>query len=70
MDDKERKLKNKKDIAYALAFPFTCLITLGISIFIGIVLDDFLNTKPIFLIVFILLGIFTVYYRLIKTFLK
>ncbi len=64
------KTKKNHEIVYALAFPFSVIFTLGAAIFLGVILDNFFHTKPLFLIIFIVLALFTVYYKVIKRALK
>ncbi len=62
---------NKQDsalrtLALVSSFAFTMIVIIGLSVFIGITLDDFLNTKVLFTIVFSVFGIVGGIYNLIR----
>ncbi len=60
--------KNSTVTAFALVsgFAFTMIVIIGLSVFLGIVLDNFLHTKVIFTMVFSVFGIFAGIYNLIR----
>jgi ATP synthase protein I len=57
-----------KDIAYAMSLGFTIVGCILVGVIIGYYLDSYLQTKPIFMIIGILLGVvssFLVLYRMV-----
>lgn len=63
-------MKNNKSVnqlAVVSGFAFTMIVIIGICVFLGITLDKYINTTPLFTIVFSVFGIFAGIYHLIRS---
>lgn len=62
-------MKNKKalkSLAIVSGFAFTMIVIIGVCVFLGIKVDDYFNTSPLFTIIFSVFGIFAGIYNLIR----
>tara|TARA_X000000950_G_C13841712_1_gene630567 strand:+ start:1314 stop:1604 length:291 start_codon:yes stop_codon:yes gene_type:complete len=67
---KEKKIPQSKiGINYSIAINITIELITGMALgfFLGIMLDNYLQTKPLMLIIFIILGIIVGFYNMYKT---
>jgi len=55
-----------KDYSIIINFFVTVLVSIGLGLFLGLLLDNKLNTKPLFIILFTLLGIAASFRNLLK----
>ena len=80
LSDRLEKFKNKKDsdkeniekkssINYSIAVNISIELITGIAlgVFFGLVIDNYLQTKPLMLIIFFLLGTLVGFYNMYKT---
>ena len=80
LSDRLEKFKNKKDsdkeniekkssINYSIAVNISIEIITGIAlgVFFGLVIDNYLQTKPLMLIIFFILGTLVGFYNMYKT---
>ena len=68
-DEADRKQSDLKGLSFAYRISSELVATLIVSVFLGLTIDKFLDTKPIALITLIILGFFTGLlniYRLIR----
>ena len=63
------KLNEKPAVNYSIAINISIeLITgIGLGVFLGLLIDNYLQTKPLMLIIFIILGIIVGFYNMYKT---
>ena len=61
------KDKSVNQLAFVSGFAFTMIVIIGISVFLGIKLDQWVNTSPLFTIIFSLFGIFAGVFNLIRS---
>lgn len=61
-------MDNKKlqELAVVSGFAFTMIVIVGVSVFLGIKLDGWIHTSPLFTIIFSIIGIFSGIYNLIR----
>ena len=62
----DKKIKNWVNIGWASSLGLTMVFSIVIGLVIGIWLDKFFNTKPYLTISFIILGIISGFYTVIK----
>ena len=80
LSDRLEKFKNKKDsdkeniekkssINYSIAVNISIELITGIAlgVFFGLVIDNYLQTKPLMLIIFFILGTLVGFYNMYKT---
>ena len=63
-------MKQKKAIeqlAVVSGFAFTMIVIIGVCVFLGITIDEYLSTSPLFTIIFSVFGIFAGVYNLIRS---
>ena len=63
-------MKQKKAIeqlAVVSGFALTMIVIIGVCVFLGIKLDEFINTSPLFTIIFSVFGIFAGIFNLIRS---
>lgn len=58
--------QNNNSIWKALTIAFDIAFILGGSILLGFFLDSWIHTTPLFILLFILLGVFVAFYKIIK----
>ena len=63
MNEKQR---SSKVLLIAMQFVANVLVTIGIFLVLGLLLDRWLNTDVLFTIIFIVLGVFAGVYNLIR----
>lgn len=63
MSDKEKRVNG---LLIASSFAFEVIIVVGLFTALGYILDRWLGTNPLLLIVFILIGVFAGVYNLIR----
>ncbi len=61
-----KKNNSLNAVAFVSGFAFTMIVIIGLSVFLGITLDNYLNTNVLFTIVFSVFGIFAGVYNLIR----
>lgn len=66
-DDKPKKLSSVKGVGPYLGLGTQLAVTMIVMVFLGYWLDEKLNTSPLLLIFFSLLGGFAAIYNFIKT---
>ena len=68
------KKQHRKEISYALSLitqiGLNIIVTIGLSLFIGKSLDDWLGTSPLFLLIFIVMGVGAAFKVLFKLTMK
>ena len=68
-EDNNKKIKKKnssKDVKVGLRMSIDLVSTIIVSILIGIGIDKIFLTHPIFFLIFLLLGIITAFYNIIR----
>lgn len=60
------KKKSVNTLAFVSGFAFTMIVIIGVSVFLGITLDNAINTSPLFTIIFSVFGVFAGIYNLIR----
>ena len=67
-EDKKESLKNKPEsINFGLKIGLDLVSTIIVAILIGLGIDKIFSTHPIFFIIFLLLGIISGFYNIIKS---
>ncbi len=56
-----------EQLAVVSGFAFTMIVIVGVSVFLGIKLDTWINTSPLFTIIFSVFGIFAGIFNLIRS---
>ena len=59
--------KSVNQLAVVSGFAFTMIVIIGVCVFLGITVDDWLQTNPLFTIIFSVFGIFAGIYNLIRS---
>ncbi|MCL2592165.1 MAG: AtpZ/AtpI family protein [Defluviitaleaceae bacterium] len=54
---KEEKAKIRKASTLMFSVSINMIVCIGLSVFIGVLLDRWINTSPLFVILFIIIGI-------------
>lgn len=62
-----KQKSNLEQLAVVSGFAFTMIVIIGVCVFLGIKLDEYVNTSPLFTIIFSVFGIFTGILNLIRT---
>ena len=67
--ESSEKFSNKANVNYSIAMNISIeLITgIGLGVFFGIILDNYLQTKPLMLIICFILGTLAGFYNMYKT---
>lgn len=68
-----KKLKpSEKDLQFIRysSLAFEMIAIMGLGVFAGIELDEWLNTKPVFTLVLMILAVISAVYHAIKNFIK
>ena len=67
--ESSEKFSNNANVNYSIAMNISIeLITgIGLGVFFGIILDNYLQTKPLMLIIFFILGTLVGFYNMYKT---
>lgn len=60
------KNKNVNQLAVVSGFAFTMIVIIGVSVFLGIKVDQWLQLSPLFTIIFSVFGIFAGLFNLIR----
>ena len=65
----KEKIEKKASINYSIAINISIEIITGIAlgVFFGLVIDNYLQTKPLMLIIFFILGTLVGFYNMYKT---
>ena len=65
----DHQYHKKPTVNYSIAINISIeLITgIGLGVFLGLMIDNYLQTKPLMLIIFIILGIIVGFYNMFKT---
>lgn len=58
--------KSVNQLAIVSGFAFTMIVIIGICVFLGITLDNYISTSPLFTIIFSVFGIFAGIFNLIR----
>ena len=58
---------NAKNYSIALNVSIELITGIGLGVFFGLIVDNYLQTKPIMLIIFLILGTLTGFYNMFKT---
>ena len=58
--------KNVNQLAIVSGFAFTMIVIIGVSVFLGITLDNYIGTNPLFTIIFSVFGMFAGIFNLIR----
>ena len=62
-----KQRKAIEQLAVVSGFAFTMIVIIGVCVFLGIKIDEFVNSSPLFTIIFSVFGIFAGVYNLIRT---
>jgi F0F1-type ATP synthase assembly protein I len=60
------KKESVNTLAFVSGFAFTMIVIIGASVFLGIWVDRWINTSPLFTIIFSVFGVFAGVYNLIR----
>ena len=66
-DSEPKNIKNKSSYSLGLKISMDLVASIIAGILIGLGMDKFFSTKPIFFLIFLLLGIITGFYSLYKS---
>ena len=67
-EDKKESLKNKpENINFGIKIGLDLISTIAVAVLIGLGIDKIFSTHPIFFIIFLLLGIISGFYSIIKS---
>ena len=61
-----KKTNTMNAFALVSGFAVTMIVIIGISVFLGVTLDGYLNTNVLFTVIFSVFGIFSGIYNLIR----
>ena len=67
-EDKKESVKNKpENINFGIKIGLDLISTIAVAVLIGLGIDKIFSTHPIFFIIFLLLGIISGFYSIIKS---